>query len=82
MPASRIDRVFERRLAAVINSGERRVLQGGRRGVEKESLRVTPAGRIATTSNCAASVPSIRIVSVLKRPLASRTTLPVRSSSS
>ena len=46
---SRIDRVFEKRLAAVINSGERRVLQGGRRGVEKESLRVNPAGRIAST---------------------------------
>ena len=49
MPASRIDRTFEKRLAAVINSGERGALQGGRRGVEKESLRVTPAGRIATT---------------------------------
>jgi len=49
MPASRIDRVFEKRLAAVINSGERAALQAGRRGVEKESLRVTPAGRIATT---------------------------------
>ncbi len=49
MPASRIDRAFEKRLAAVINSGERGALQGGRRGVEKESLRVTPAGRIATT---------------------------------
>jgi len=49
MPASRIDRVFERRLAAVINSGERAALQAGRRGIEKESLRVTPAGRIATT---------------------------------
>jgi glutamate--cysteine ligase len=49
MPASRIDRVFEKRLAALINSGERGALQGGRRGVEKESLRVTPAGRIATT---------------------------------
>lgn len=49
MPASRIDRVFERRLAALINGGEPRVLQGGRKGVEKESLRVTPAGRIAQT---------------------------------
>jgi glutamate--cysteine ligase len=49
MPASRIDRAFEKRLAAVINSGERGALQAGRRGVEKESLRVTPAGRIATT---------------------------------
>ena len=49
MPSTRIDRFFERRLAALINSGERQVLQGGRRGVEKESLRVTPQGRIATT---------------------------------
>lgn len=49
MPTSRIDRAFERRLAALINGGEPRVLQGGRRGVEKESLRVTPDGRIAQT---------------------------------
>ena len=54
MPARRIDRTFEKRLAALINSGERRVLQGGRRGVEKESLRVTPAGRIAATQHPAA----------------------------
>lgn len=54
MPASRIDRAYEKRLAAVINSGERGALQGGRRGVEKESLRVTPAGRIATTPHPAA----------------------------
>ena len=49
MPKSRIDRAFERRLAALVNGGEPRVLQGGRRGVEKESLRVTPEGRIAQT---------------------------------
>ncbi|MGA0734761.1 MAG: glutamate--cysteine ligase [Steroidobacteraceae bacterium] len=49
--SSRIDRVFERRLASLVNSGERGVLQGGQRGVEKESLRVTPAGRIATTAH-------------------------------
>jgi glutamate--cysteine ligase len=49
MPVSRIDRVFERRLAALMASGEPRLLQGGRKGVEKESLRVTPAGRIAQT---------------------------------
>ena len=54
MPSIRIDRVFERRLAALINSGERRMLQGGRRGVEKESLRVTPEGRIAGTMHPAA----------------------------
>ena len=39
-----IDRVFERRLSALVNSGEPQILQGGRKGVEKESLRVTPDG--------------------------------------
>lgn len=52
--ASRIDRVFERRLASLVNAGDSTLLQGGRRGVEKESLRVTPAGRIATTAHPAA----------------------------
>jgi len=42
-----IDRVFERRLAALINGGEPRILQGGRKGVEKESLRVLPQGTLA-----------------------------------
>ncbi len=54
MARSRIDRAFERRLAALVNGGEPRVLQGGRRGVEKESLRVTPEGRIAQTMHPAA----------------------------
>src|SRR5215469_12796828 len=50
MSSSRgIDRVFERRLSALVNCGEPAVLQGGRKGVEKESLRVTPEGRIAQT---------------------------------
>ncbi len=49
MTVSRIDRSFERRLAALVNAREPGVLQGGRKGVEKESLRVTPAGRIAAT---------------------------------
>ncbi len=49
MSSPRIDRVFERRLAVLIGSGERGVLQRGLKGVEKESLRVTPGGRIATT---------------------------------
>lgn len=44
-----IDRHFERHLSALINAGEPRVLQGGRKGVEKESLRVTPEGRVAQT---------------------------------
>jgi len=49
MPVSRIDRAFERRLSALVNANAPTVLQGGRRGVEKESLRVTPEGRVATT---------------------------------
>jgi glutamate--cysteine ligase len=52
MPApmsAAIDRKFEQTLAALINSGEPRIIQGGRKGVEKESLRVTPDGRIALT---------------------------------
>ena len=44
-----IDRKFEQTLAALINSGEPQIIQGGRKGVEKESLRVTPDGRIALT---------------------------------
>ena len=44
-----VDKHFERRLAGLINSGERAVLRGGRKGVEKESLRVTPSGEIAQT---------------------------------
>ena len=44
-----IDRKFEQTLAALINSGEPQVIQGGRKGVEKESLRVTPDGRLAQT---------------------------------
>lgn len=47
--ASAIDRVFERRLSGLVNSHEPRVLQGGRKGVEKESLRVTPDGKLAQT---------------------------------
>jgi glutamate--cysteine ligase len=44
-----VDKMFERRLAALVNSGDRAVLKGGRKGVEKESLRVTPDGEIART---------------------------------
>ena len=43
------DIVFERRLAALINGGRPELLQRGRRGLEKESLRVTPDGRLAQT---------------------------------
>ncbi|HEY0748332.1 MAG TPA: glutamate--cysteine ligase [Steroidobacteraceae bacterium] len=44
-----VDKIFERRLAGLINSGERAVLRGGRKGVEKESLRVSPEGKIVQT---------------------------------
>jgi len=46
-----VDKSFERRLAGLINSGERAVLRGGRKGVEKESLRVSPDGYIARTGH-------------------------------
>jgi glutamate--cysteine ligase len=46
-----IDRVFERRLSALVNSGQPQILQGGRKGVEKESLRVRPDGMLATTAH-------------------------------
>ena len=49
MSTSGIDRVFERRLSALINGGQPEILQGGRKGVEKESLRMTPDGRLAAT---------------------------------
>jgi glutamate--cysteine ligase len=46
---SLVDRGFEKRLARLINSGQPQILQGGRKGVEKESLRVTADGSIAQT---------------------------------
>jgi glutamate--cysteine ligase len=49
-----VDKKFERRLAGLLNSGERGVLRGGRKGVEKESLRVSPAGEIVDTRHPAA----------------------------
>ena len=49
MSASGVDRVFERRLAAISNSREQQLLARGSRGLERESLRVTPEGRIAQT---------------------------------
>ena len=44
-----LDIAFERRLSALVNSGQPEILQGGRKGLEKESLRVTPEGRLAET---------------------------------
>jgi glutamate--cysteine ligase len=44
-----VDRVYERRLAALVNSREERLVAHGRRGLERESLRVTADGQIAQT---------------------------------
>jgi glutamate--cysteine ligase len=49
-----VDKKFERRLSGLVNSGERAVLRGGRKGVEKESLRVSPAGEISQARHPAA----------------------------
>jgi len=38
---------YEQRLAALIDNGGAALLSGGRRGVEKESLRITPDGLIS-----------------------------------
>jgi glutamate--cysteine ligase len=43
------DRVYERRIAGLINSREQRLLCEGSRGLERESLRVNPDGGIAQT---------------------------------
>jgi len=44
-----VDRIYERRLTGLVNGRTGAALQGGLKGVEKESLRVTPRGRIAQT---------------------------------
>jgi glutamate--cysteine ligase len=44
-----VDKNFERRVAGLVNSGERAVLRGGRKGVEKESLRVSSDGGLVHT---------------------------------
>src|SRR5947208_17078755 len=46
-----IARGCERHLSALVNGGEPQILQGGRKGVEKESLRVLPHGRLAATAH-------------------------------
>ena len=42
-----LDRTFDRRLGALVNRQATGALHGGLKGVEKESLRVTPQGLIA-----------------------------------
>ena len=49
MPVSPLGRAYDQAIASLVNSGERGVLVGGRKGVEKESLRVDEQGHIAQT---------------------------------
>jgi glutamate--cysteine ligase len=49
-----IDSIFERRLSSLVNAREPGVLQNGLKGVERESLRVNPDGRIAHSPHPAA----------------------------
>jgi glutamate--cysteine ligase len=51
MRSSGIDRAFERRLASLVNAREKGVLQGGLKGVEKESLRVMPDRHLARSAH-------------------------------
>ncbi len=46
-----IDRAFERRLTGLVNAREPGVLSGGRKGVEKESLRVLGNGQLAQSQH-------------------------------
>jgi len=51
MTGSTLGRAYDQAIASLVNSGERGVLVGGRKGVEKESLRVTPDGRLSRDSH-------------------------------
>lgn len=42
-----MSRIFEERIASLVNGGVARKLAGGRKGVEKESLRVRPDGTLS-----------------------------------
>jgi glutamate--cysteine ligase len=46
-----MSRLVEDRLRRLTVAGDRELLRGGRKGIEKESLRVTPEGAIATTEH-------------------------------
>ncbi|MFZ0255291.1 MAG: glutamate--cysteine ligase [Gammaproteobacteria bacterium] len=49
-----MDRLLEKRLSRLLAHDQRTLLSGGKKGLEKESLRVTPDGRIAPTPHPAA----------------------------
>ncbi len=46
-----MSQAVEKRLACLINAGQSHLLQHGQIGLEKESLRVSPEGAIATTAH-------------------------------
>ncbi len=47
----RLGHILDKRLAALHGHGDRSVICGGLKGIEKESLRITTEGRIAQTSH-------------------------------
>ena len=44
-----LSRLLEQRLARIADHGGSAIIVGGRRGIEKESLRITPEGLVART---------------------------------
>ena len=56
-PRMTIDREYEKRLSGLTNGRAAHALQGGLKGVEKESLRVTPDGQISKTPHPARWAP-------------------------
>ncbi|MCI0400923.1 MAG: glutamate--cysteine ligase [Gammaproteobacteria bacterium] len=44
-----MNRVLQRRLTQLVNAGQQKILKGGKKGIEKESLRITLNGEIAQT---------------------------------
>lgn len=44
-----MERLLEKRLSRLLAQDQRGLLRGGKKGLEKESLRVTPGGKIAPT---------------------------------
>ncbi|MGC1955887.1 MAG: glutamate--cysteine ligase, partial [Gammaproteobacteria bacterium] len=49
-----MDRLLEKRLSRLLTHAPGALLSGGKKGLEKESLRVTPDGKIAPTPHPAA----------------------------
>jgi glutamate--cysteine ligase len=44
-----LDKLLQHRLRRLVNASQRGLLKGGKKGIEKESLRITPEGNLAHT---------------------------------